>query len=56
MTALLWLIPIALVLGTAGLIAFIWSIKSGQFDDTQGDAYRILIDEDQPLPEAHDID
>lgn len=52
MTALLWLIPIALVLGTAGLCAFFWSVKSGQFDDPQGDAARILLDDDDhPLPD-----
>lgn len=49
MTALLWLIPIALILGSAGLAAFIWSLKSGQFEDTQGDAYRILNDDDKPI-------
>lgn len=42
-----WLIPIALVLGLAGLGGFFWSIRSGQFDDPEGAASRILIDDDQ---------
>jgi cbb3-type cytochrome oxidase maturation protein len=33
MTALLWLIPIALGLGVAGLAAFFWSVRSGQYED-----------------------
>lgn len=49
MTALLWLIPIALVLGSLGLIAFFWSVRSGQFDDDKGNAVRILMDDDKPL-------
>lgn len=47
MTALLFLIPAALLLGGLGLAAFIWSIKTGQFDDMDGAAQRILIDDDE---------
>lgn len=47
MTALLYLIPVALVLGGLGLAAFIWSVKSGQFDDLEGAAERILYDEEE---------
>lgn len=46
MNVLLILIPVALVLGGIGLAAFIWSIRSGQFDDLDGAAQRILIDDD----------
>lgn len=49
MTALFWLIPIALVLGLLGLVAFFWSVKSGQFDDEKGNAVRILMDDDGPI-------
>jgi len=49
MTALLWLIPIALALGLFGLIAFFWSVKSGQFEDDKGNAVRILMDDDKPI-------
>jgi cbb3-type cytochrome oxidase maturation protein len=46
MEALLYLIPIALLLGGAGLVAFVWSLKSGQFEDMEGAANRILFDDD----------
>ena len=49
MTALLFLIPVALGMGLLGLVGFMWSLKSGQFDDPQGAAERILHDEDKPL-------
>lgn len=48
MSHLLILIPIALGLGLLGLLAFIWSLNSGQFDDLDGAAERILCDEEQP--------
>lgn len=50
MTGLLYLIPIALFMGAIGLAAFIWSLKSGQYDDLEGAAWRILQDDDQPKP------
>lgn len=48
MTSLLILIPVALGLGLVGLFGFFWSYRSGQFDDPEGDALRILTDEDPP--------
>ena len=48
MTGLLFLIPVALGLGLFGLAAFFWALRSGQFDDPEGAAARILIDEDKP--------
>ncbi len=45
MDVLIYLIPIALLLGLIGLAGFIWSIKSGQHDDLDGAARRILMDE-----------
>ena len=48
MTVLLVLIPVALGLGAVGLAAFLWSIRHGQFDDLDGAANRILVDEDRP--------
>lgn len=47
MTALAWLIPAALFLGLLGLAAFLWALRSGQFDDLDGAAWRILNDEDE---------
>lgn len=46
MSGLLYLIPIALFLGLLGLGAFMWAMRSGQFDDLDGAAERILHDED----------
>ena len=46
MSVLLYLIPLALVLGIAGLAAFVWALKSGQYDDMEGAARRILLDDD----------
>lgn len=46
MTGLLILVPIALLLGLSGLAAFFWALRDGQFDDPDGAAARILIDED----------
>ena len=43
----LYLIPVALVLGAAGLGAFLWSLRSGQYDDLDGAAHRILFDDDE---------
>jgi cbb3-type cytochrome oxidase maturation protein len=46
MTVLLLLIPAALAIGGLGLAAFFWALRDGQFDDPEGDAARILIDDD----------
>ncbi len=45
MTALAWLIPCALFLGGLGLVAFLWCLKSGQFEDLDGAAWRALEDD-----------
>ncbi len=46
MNGLAFLIPIALGMGLLGLAAFFWSMKDGQYDDMEGAANRILIDEE----------
>lgn len=43
------LIPIALFMGLGGLFAFFWAMRGGQFEDLDGAANRILIDEDEAL-------
>ena len=48
MKVLLYLIPVALTLGGLGLVAFLWSLRDGQYDDLDGAAYRILSDDDLP--------
>ncbi|MEO0881963.1 MAG: cbb3-type cytochrome oxidase assembly protein CcoS [Pseudomonadota bacterium] len=50
MDIIAYLIPAALALGALGLVAFIWSVKAGQFDDPDGAAYRILLDNDEDWP------
>ena len=45
MSALIYLIPISLCLGVVGLAAFLWSLKSGQYEDLAGAAERILFDD-----------
>ena len=47
MSSLIYLLPLALILSAVGLMAFIWSLKSGQYDDLEGDARRILNDDDE---------
>jgi cbb3-type cytochrome oxidase maturation protein len=51
MTALAWLIPAALFLGLLGVAAFMWALRSGQFEDLDGAAYRILEDENTDAPD-----
>jgi cbb3-type cytochrome oxidase maturation protein len=46
MNSLVFLIPLALLLGAAALVAFLWSLRSGQYDDLDGAAERILLDDD----------
>jgi cbb3-type cytochrome oxidase maturation protein len=54
MEALVYLIPAALLLGLGGLGAFLWALRSGQFEDLDGAAGRILQDDDRPLEAPED--
>ncbi|MEM9207324.1 MAG: cbb3-type cytochrome oxidase assembly protein CcoS [Pseudomonadota bacterium] len=45
MTNLLFLVPIALAMGFAGLVAFLWCLRSRQYEDLEGAANRILLDD-----------
>lgn len=47
MNILVILIPVSLVLGGIGLAAFLWTIRTDQYDDVQGNAARILMDDDE---------
>jgi len=49
MNVLVFMIPAALALGGLGLAGFIWALRTGQFDDPQGDASRVLRDDDRPI-------
>lgn len=48
MSGLGFLIPISIGLGLLGLGAFLWALTSGQYEDLDGSAERILYDEDEP--------
>jgi cbb3-type cytochrome oxidase maturation protein len=49
MNYLLVLVPVAILMGIVGLAAFLWSLRSGQYEDLDGAAERILLDdEDKP--------
>jgi len=44
------LIPVSVILVFGIAIAFWWSVRNGQFDDLEGPGFRVLMDEDQPVP------
>lgn len=46
MNVLVVLIPVSLILGGLGLVAFLWTVRSDQYDDDKGNAERILLDDD----------
>lgn len=50
MSILVYLIPVALFLGAISLIAFLWALRSGQYEDLDGAAQRILLDDDKGDP------
>lgn len=52
MDALLYLIPISLLLGTVGLIAFVYTVRSNQYDDPDGNSQRILSDQYDDAPKG----
>ncbi len=47
MNVIYFLIPLAMLLLAFGIAAFLWAVKSGQFDDLDREAHRILFDEDE---------
>ncbi len=51
MDIVIWLIPAAVFMGALGLCAFIWALRTGQYEDIEGAAHRILIDEDDESPQ-----
>ena len=50
MEVLVYLVPLALGLGLVGLVGFLWSLRSGQYDDLEGAAWRAIAD-DEPARE-----
>lgn len=53
MTALVYLIPVALLFGLGSLAAFLWALKNGQYDDLDGAGERILMDHDPGNPPGY---
>jgi len=54
-TILYLLIPVSLLFLAAGIGAFIWAVKNGQYEDMEGPAHRILMDDDDPrIPSARE--
>lgn len=49
MTALSVLVPLTLAMGAAGLLAFLWSMRSKQYEDLDGAAERILLDDEEDI-------
>jgi len=47
MEVLIYLVPMALTLGLLGLAAFLWSLKTGQYEDLEGAAWRAIMDDDE---------
>lgn len=47
MNVLVYLVPLALILGFLGLVGFMWSLRSGQYDDLDGAAWRAILDDDE---------
>ncbi|GAU85618.1 Cbb3-type cytochrome oxidase biogenesis protein CcoS [Bosea sp. BIWAKO-01] len=57
MSSLVFLVPLALLLGASALAAFLWSLKSGQYEDLDGAAERILLDDkDDRIATEHQDD
>jgi cbb3-type cytochrome oxidase maturation protein len=56
MSALYLALPIALLLALAGVIAFIWSVRSGQMDDLETPALRIFGEDDERRPRGQSAD
>lgn len=56
MEVLVYLVPMALALGLLGLGGFLWSLKSGQYDDLDGAAWRAILDEDESPQTATSVD
>lgn len=50
MNVLYFLVPLALLLAGAGIAAFIWAVRNGQFDDVETPAIRMLLDEETSSP------
>ncbi|MGD9478766.1 cbb3-type cytochrome oxidase assembly protein CcoS [Shinella sp. WSJ-2] len=53
MTALLLLVPLSLIMGAAGVGAFLWSLQTRQYEDLDGASARILLDDEDESRIGH---
>lgn len=51
MSEFFFLIPISVILGAAGLVIFLWTLRDGQYEDLDGAAERFLYEDDAPRPD-----
>ena len=56
MSILYLLVPLALLLAGLGVAGFVWSVRTGQYDDVETPAMRVIIDDDVPEPKRPDSD
>lgn len=56
MSVIFIVLPLALVIAAAAVAAFIWSVRTGQLDDLDTPAVRMLFDDDEPTEDAQDPD
>ena len=54
MNALIYLIPVSFALGLIALWAFFWTLKNAQYEDPDGDSFRVLDEDDRPLARRTD--
>lgn len=50
------LIPLMIIIGLAMVVVFFWTVKSGQYEDMEGDSNRILMDEDEDVKTSNKQD
>lgn len=48
MSAMFYLIPVSIVMGLMALAGFVWTLQNRQYDDPEGDRFRVLDDSDIP--------
>lgn len=55
MSVVLVILPLALLVVGAAVAAYVWAARSGQFDDTETPASRVLVDDAEPAPRREDV-
>ncbi len=50
------LIPLSIAMGSLGVVAFVWALRNDQFEDPEGNAHRVLLNENPPQMKQHSHD